>query len=48
MSVYLITGATSDVGSQLIKKVYKQGDKFLLQAENLTSSYVMMRDNDAF
>ncbi|MBQ8604307.1 MAG: SDR family oxidoreductase [Oscillospiraceae bacterium] len=31
MSVYLITGATSDVGFELIKTVAKDGDKFLLQ-----------------
>jgi len=31
MSVYLITGATSDVGMELIKTVAKNGDKFLLQ-----------------
>ena len=29
--VYLITGATSDVGMELIKTVAKDGDKFLLQ-----------------
>ena len=31
MSVYLITGATSDLGYELIKTVAKDGDKFLLQ-----------------
>ena len=31
MSVYLITGATSDVGLELIKTVAKDGDRFLLQ-----------------
>ena len=31
MSVYLITGATSDIGIELIKTVAKDGDKFLLQ-----------------
>ena len=31
MSIYLITGATSDVGYELIKTVAKDGDKFLLQ-----------------
>ena len=31
MSVYLITGATSDVGYELIKTVVAEGDKFLLQ-----------------
>ena len=31
MSVYLITGATSDIGLELIKTVAKGGDKFLLQ-----------------
>ncbi|MBR5521214.1 MAG: SDR family oxidoreductase [Oscillospiraceae bacterium] len=31
MSVYLITGATSDVGFELIRTVAKEGDKFLLQ-----------------
>ena len=31
MSVYLITGATSDIGLELIKTVAKYGDKFLLQ-----------------
>ncbi len=31
MSVYLITGATSDVGLELIKTVAKPEDKFLLQ-----------------
>ncbi len=31
MSVYLITGATSDIGLELIKTVAKDGDKFLLQ-----------------
>ena len=31
MSVYLITGATSDVGYELIKTVAAEGDKFLLQ-----------------
>ncbi len=31
MSVYLITGATSDLGFELIKAVHKDGDKFLLQ-----------------
>lgn len=31
MSVYLITGATSDLGFELIKTVAKAGDKFLLQ-----------------
>lgn len=31
MSVYLITGATSDLGFELIKTVAKEGDKFLLQ-----------------
>lgn len=31
MSVYLITGATSDVGLELIKTVAKDGDIFLLQ-----------------
>ncbi|MBR4036444.1 MAG: SDR family oxidoreductase [Oscillospiraceae bacterium] len=31
MSVYLITGATSDIGLELIKTVAKEGDKFLLQ-----------------
>ena len=31
MSVYLITGATSDVGYELIKTVATEGDKFLLQ-----------------
>ena len=29
--VYLITGATSDVGLELVKTVAKDGDKFLLQ-----------------
>ena len=31
MSIYLITGATSDLGFELIKTVAKAGDKFLLQ-----------------
>ncbi len=31
MNVYLITGATSDVGYELIKTVAKENDKFLLQ-----------------
>ena len=31
MSVYLITGATSDLGYELIKTMAKDGDKFLLQ-----------------
>ncbi len=31
MSIYLITGATSDVGIELIKTIAKNGDKFLLQ-----------------
>jgi len=31
MSVYLITGATSDLGFELIKTIAKDGDKFLLQ-----------------
>lgn len=31
MSVYLITGATSDVGLELIKTMAKDGDRFLLQ-----------------
>ena len=30
MSVYLITGASSDLGLELIKTVAKEGDKFLL------------------
>ena len=38
MSVYLITGATSDLGFELIKTVAKEGDKFLLQGYSDSSA----------
>ncbi|MBQ7902295.1 MAG: SDR family oxidoreductase [Oscillospiraceae bacterium] len=38
MSVYLITGATSDLGFELIKTVAKEGDKFLLQGYSDSST----------
>ena len=31
MSVYLITGASSDVGTALIDRLYREGDVFIAQ-----------------